>query len=368
MLYHHSHEAYEVAASDAARHARSIMEKKITDGQASAVRLLEHVATAVPVDRIVPSGKLNYYVGNGELRAYADPDYKDSAGIHDHALRQMAERLGLPPSYVVDLAHGAANWQKELAAHNLNEHIARRQHERYLVRSVNGEVRGFLSDSFRRLDNRPLLDTFAGACQEYGAVPVEGVVTDTRISIKAMLPLVFEPVPGEVLCLGAEWGNSDFGNGRHVLRMFIWRLWCTNKATMEDALSQVHLGRRLAETIEFSEETYRLDTEASQSALKDVMRSVLSPAKVHGLLEGIKAANAAGVDWAAAKKTLTKTELKLVQDAYKSDDVINLPAGNTAWRASNAVSWIAGKVEDPDRRGRLERLAGEMVNNKRDAA
>ena len=55
-----------------------------------------------------------------------------------------------------------------------------------------------------------------------------------------------------------------------------------------------------------------------------------------------------------------------VEDAFESEDVINLPAGKSVWRASNAISWIAGRTEDPDRKLELERIAGEVLNGKAD--
>jgi len=42
-------------------------------------------------------------------------------------------------------------------------------------------------------------------------------------------------------------------------------------------------------------------------------------------------------------------------------DVELLPAGNTSWRLSNAVSWLAGQVEDGERRLELEKVAGQLV-------
>jgi hypothetical protein len=283
----------------------------------------------------------------------------------------MAGKAGIPAAYLAELTAGEAWWQKPLAAHILNEHFVQGQsQDRYLVRSVDHQVRGFLSDRYRRLDSRPLLEAFAKACGEIGAVPVDGVVSDTRLALKAFLPMVFEPVPNEVMCLGIEWGNSDFGAARHTVRAMLWRLWCTNKATMEDSLAQVHLGGRLTDDIEFSRRTYELDTRASVAALGDVVKGVLGPAKVNTLLETIKRANEKEVDWKSLKtglaRKLLKSELQAVEAAYESEDVVNLPSGKSAWRASNAISWIAGKTADNDRRLELERLAGEVVNGKRD--
>jgi hypothetical protein len=62
-----------------------------------------------------------------------------------------------------------------------------------------------------------------------------------------------------------------------------------------------------------------------------------------------------------ATRTLPKQVQKSVVDAFESPDVINLPEGNTAWRASNAISWVARHTEDAEMRLDLERAAGALV-------
>ncbi len=371
---------YAVSKSEYAVRARDILEKRIATGRASAAATFETVHKAVPVDSIV-RGRAMKFGFDGQLVVDVGGGGDVAArGVHDHALGQMCAKAGLPAAYVKDLLRSPEPWKAELATKILNDHFqlahAERNEDvsqhRHLVRAVDGQVRGFLSDRYRRLDSRPLLEAFAGECSALGAVPVEGIATDTRVSIRALLPHVFEPVPNEVLCLGGEWSNSDFGAGKHAFRAFILRLTCLNGATMEDAMAQVHLGGRLSDDIEFSDKTFQLDTRTSVSALKDVVRGVLSPKSVDMSLATIKAAHEKQIDWkglgSKLSKRLLKEELKAVKDAFESNDVINLPPVQSAWRASNAVSWIAGTTEDPTRRQELQRLAGELVNGKVDAA
>ena len=203
-------------------------------------------------------------------------------------------------------------------------------------------------------------------------MPIDGHATDTRVAVKAILPYVFEPVPGEALAIGVEWGNSDFGCGKHATRAFLFRLWCLNGATMEDALAQVHLGGKIGDDVELSQRTYELDTRTQVSALRDVVRGVLAPAKVDTLLAAIKQAHEKQVEWRnvgpALAKKLLKGELAEAKAMFEGDDVVNLPPVKSMWRASNAISWIAGKTEDVDRKLELQRLAGELVDGRRDAA
>jgi len=367
MMHHDSTRTYEQAASEAATHARKIMEAKIEAGRASAMAIFERIHNEVPRDAIVRANALGFRSDEGLVVEYGNA----SATIHKHALGQMAAKAGVPGAYLAELANGG-QWQRDLASEILRKHFGEGSDagQRFLVREINGQARGFLSDRYRRLDSRPLLETFASVCQKVGAVPVDGTGSDTRVTMKAFLPMVFEPVPNEVLCLGIEWGNSDFGAARHTLRPLIWRLICTNKATMEDSMAQVHLGGRLSDDIQFSARTYQLDTQTSVSALKDVITQVLGPAKVNATLGAIKAAHEKNINWTTLKtqlaRKLLKNEVAAIEAAYESDDVINMPEGKSLWRASNAVSWIAGRTEDADRKLELERIAGEVLTGKAD--
>ena len=82
-------------------------------------------------------------------------------------------------------------------------------------------------------------------------------------------------------------------------------------------------------------------------------------------MEAIRHANEQTVDVPSARdmlrKALLKSESDAVIEAYNSPDTYNLPAGNTTWRLSNAISWIAGSTEDAERKLELMKIAGEVL-------
>lgn len=369
-----SHLAHAAPSAAHSQYARERLEAKIEAGRKSALDLFERVHRDAPRDSLVRGRAIEFKASEkAEGRLVLDMRLGDGeiVGIHQHALGQLAQRAGIPGAYLNELVAGQP-WQVGLASTILAKHYGEGEEasSRFLVRQVGGQARGVLSDKYRRLDSRPLVEAFAQKCQEVGAVPIDGTVTDTRVALKAIVPTVLEPVPGELIALGVEWGNSDFGNGMHALRAFILRLVCLNGATLENALAQVHLGGRLADEFEMSQRTYELDTKASVSALQDVVHGILAPAKIEQLTAGIRRAHEKGVEWKSVRtalaKRLLKSELDAAQAAYESEDVINLPAGHTMWRASNALSWIAGNTQDTERKLELERLAGELVSGKRE--
>jgi hypothetical protein len=354
-------------SEETAGRARAVLASKIDTGRTSALDLFDRVHREAPRDTVLSGQALRFEPGDKELRLGFGTV---RLGVHKHALGQMAQRAGIPGAYLADLAE-AGGWQGELAAEVLNRHYHQGQSTaRFLVREVQEQARGFLSNRYRRLDSRPLLEAFAEECQSVGAIPVEGTCSDTRVALKALVPQVYEPVPGEVMAFGVEWHNSDFGAGSHALRAFMLRVACLNGATMENSLAQVHLGGRLGEDIELSQRTYELDTRTSISALRDVVRGVLAPRKIKQLCAGIQRAHEHKVEWkhinSAIAKKLLKGELQAAKEIFESDDIVNLPAGNTTWRASNALSWIAGKVDNPDRKLELQKLAGQLVSGRRE--
>lgn len=145
MLTHHSSETYNVAASQAAKEARTKFEAEIARGKDRAVAVIEQVETQIPVDRVVNNKALNFRV---EMGVGGKADVLE--GFHRNALAQAAERAGMPLVYI-DKLMTKGDWGRELLAENLNELYHNGETARYLTRSVNGEVRGFLSNAYRRM-------------------------------------------------------------------------------------------------------------------------------------------------------------------------------------------------------------------------
>ena len=352
------------------RQAMDKLQALVNTGRAGATKVIEHVMQNQPTDRIVKGGAIEFEPNpqkNGIIAKVGIFNGENlTEQIHRNALNQMALAVEMPMKFLDSLAEEKASWGKELLAHNMNEIFHQRfKSKRYLTRSTHGEVRGFLSDQYRRLDSRPIVEAFASAVQEKGAMPYNGVVTDTKIAIQAIMPEVYEPIPGELVAYGLSLENSDFGNGALSLRAYLLRIWCTNLAITEETMRQVHLGKRLDDNMIYSQRTYELDSKTTVSALKDVVRLQLDSGSLTNRMDAVRKANDKGVTTEQArellKKTLNKGEAEATFNAYNSPDVYNLPAGNTAWRLSNAISWIAGQTEEPERKLDLMRAAGDVL-------
>jgi hypothetical protein len=168
-----------IAATPAAAAANGyvdILNKKIREGSIAAARVLDTIHRDIPKDQIVRAASIVYDVDadKGGLLVHVGQDvYQPS----DYALGQLAGRAGVPTTYLRELAAKPADgegWKNGLAAHILGTHFAADSGVRALVRSVRGQLRGYLSDKFRRLDCRPLCDALGEEAAAIGAVPCDG--------------------------------------------------------------------------------------------------------------------------------------------------------------------------------------------------
>ncbi len=382
MLVHHSDRDYKEAASAAAARARQKMEEDIERGRTSALATVHKVMTEIPTDAIVKATAFTF------MGADADEESDDNLGIQvrigqqeplqvaDNALQQICGRADVPIAMYRKLVGNqeTAGWGPRLMAHVFNEMYDNMgEGKRFLARSYGGTLRALLSTSYRRLDSRPLLDAFLGASNALGLVPFMGYGSETRVMMKTLLPVVFEPADNEVICFGCTWENSDYGNGAHSIRVFLLRLWCTNFAIADEGIRQIHLGKRLAENITFSQATYELDTAASASAINDIVRGSLAPDRVEAMCSAIAAAasntiSSPGSFLERLKSSLTKGERELITAKYNTPDVELLPPGNTTWRMSNAISLFANDIQDVERKVELMKIAGSIIPDFAEAA
>lgn len=364
--------------------ARTRLETTLRDGLRSAGPVIESILSTRPVDEVLPAKRTGVRVEHGYPAVelvdaeregpsrrvpsrvrYALRD--ETFDVSSYAFGQVMQRAGMPVAYGRSLLDGdpEASWKGSLLEHSLAQHLAN-QPGQVLVRRVDEQVRGVLSDRFKRMDSRPMLDAFIGACKNVGAQPISGHATETRHAVRVVIPKIYEPVPGEALAFGLHWGNSDFGNGTYHVTAFCLRLWCLNGMVGEKELKKTHVGAQLQEGIQYSNRTYQLSEQALASQTTDVVKAVLGDDFIEERCSAIRAMHETETDfktaWAKVGKQLSKTERGLVEAAFTSNDELNVPAGKTMWRFVNALSWVANREDvSEERRLDLQAVAGKLT-------
>jgi len=336
-------------------------------GKTDAVNLLTNLQNNVPTDALVKTAAMNFVPRNAYQVGISFTN-SPTQNLHPHALSQAVKKSEvLGATTARKLLDRGEPWATELLAKNLNTIFSNLPPRRFLIRSVENEVRGILSDRFKLLNSGPIVESFVGAARSVDAVPTQAKYMDTKVSLTMCLPQIFEPIPNEVMTFGATLSNSDFGNGAVSLKFSMLRIWCTNLAIMSDAFRKIHLGARLPDEVTFSEETYKLDTEVVCSAISDMVKAFMSPEKITGAIQTIKASAEEHINVKMLFEHLKKGNLitggeeKEIAELYNTPDIELLPAGNNRWRASNAISLFAQRVDSPERALQLQELAGEVI-------
>jgi len=291
--------------------------------------------------------------------------------LHDHATGQLAEKMNIPPNYLRGLARGD-EWQKQLAATVLNEHASWTERQRILVRSVGTEVRGILSDSYRRLNSVEILTAFMEEADRQGAVVADARMTDTKIWAETILPMpiVIPTVKnGDVVVfMGARFSTSDYGDGAVDMRAFLLNGACLNGMVRESVMKQIHLGSRLPDNLQLSNRTYELDTQTTVSATRDLTKSLFSRDIIMQKAIEIQGASAIDVDFDTELRKLVKAGSlnKSDQDGVQKILMHNnsndgMQGDSTLWKLSQAISAHAREFE-PRRCRELHEISGLLMN------
>lgn len=361
--------AVDASAVDNTNRAMVRIAQLVDMGRVGAARVIDRVQNEVPVDRIAPANRFLFSERGREIDfAFRDADGGAPAGtmrLHPHALKQVGEIADMP--WVRELSGRAKDddqWGARLAAQSLNMFF-KRSDARHLIRSVGDQARGIVSDKFKRIDARPILEAALGAFAEVGLQPYEGRWMETRLELQAIVPQLYAPIPGELIAFGLSLRTSDYGDGAFDLRTFVLRPACANGMIGQSELRAIHSGKRLSDNELLSEKTKRLDTEAMASATTDVIRATLAPAAIEAKLSAMRAAASREVDparaLAALRKGLQKSEAEQVLAHFSSPDIVTLPPGNNALRMANAISWLANTEANQRRAVELQEIAGDWI-------
>lgn len=294
--------------------------------------------------------------------------------LHPNAIVQAGSKYGVPTKYLKSLIDGKADWQRQLAANILNEHNNHYSKSRVLVRSVENEVRGLLSDRYRRLDSPTIITAFLQSAKRQGAVVVDAHVSDLKVFFEVIVPQIIPvetPNNGTVyMVAGAQISNSDFGAGSLQVKVFTMNMICLNGMTRENKLRQVHLGSKLSDNVHFSDKTYRLDTKTTASAVSDIMGNVLSTESIKAEMLAIQASSSKEVDLekelkVLPKKGLLKSEVESVKkELFNNDPEHGVQGKNSLWKLSQAITYVGNESETKERKRELDDLAGQLLINK----
>jgi hypothetical protein len=292
--------------------------------------------------------------------------------MHENSVLQAGEKLGINQSYLHGLAYSKSPWQISLAAHILNQHSLNTQRERVLIRAVGSEVRGILSDQYRRLNSELIVMAFLEMAISQGASLCDGYMNDTKIWIETLMPNVFE-IPTEkngmrYLAFGSRLSSSDYGNAALDLRSFIIEGICLNGMVRESVMKVVHLGARLPDNLALSERTFQLDTETQCSAIKDLTKGFFAKEAITERAFEIQRASDMDVDLVQELKGLFKSSRLYKDEVTQIEKVFmngnpddGIQGQNTLLKLVNGITAHA-RIVTSERSRELQEIAGDLMN------
>ena len=285
--------------------------------------------------------------------------------VTDLAHQQMASRLQIPFRYYQKM-------QKEypiLLDENVNSWFQRTP-ERRMVRVMDGKVRAFLSDRYRRLDNLELCSAVLPIIQEMkGAEIASCEVTDSHMYIKVInKKMKAEVSVGDVVQAGFVISNSEVGLGSLKVEPLIFRLVCKNGMIVKDyTQKKYHVGRQV-ETDEaayeiYSDETLAQDDKAFFMKVQDTVRCAVDEAKFMFTVDKMREAMQIPLEHDPVQTVEILADKFLLNQSERGDILRQLFMGrdNSRYGLLNAVTAASQIVGSYERATDLERIGGEIL-------
>ena len=292
---------------------------------------------------------------------------KHEYGINALAHQQISTRLGIPYRYYQKMQEE----DPALLDENVNAWFQKTP-ERRMVRILDGSVRAFLSDRYRRLDNLELCSAVLPVIQEMkGAVIESCEVTATHLYLKVInRKMKAEVAVGDVVQAGFVVSNSEVGLGSLKVEPLVFRLVCKNGMICKDyTQKRYHVGRQAggneAEAYElYSDETLKQDDKTFFMKVADTVRYAVDEAKFMLTVDKMKEAMGIPLEHDPVKEVEILADRFLLTQNERGDVLRQLfmSGDNSRYGLLNAVTAASRIAPDYERATDLERIGGEILS------
>ena len=288
-------------------------------------------------------------------------------GVTDLAHQQIATRLGIPYRYYQKMQQEAP----ALLDENINTWF-RDTPERRMVRVLDGNVRAFLSDRYRRLDNLELCAAVLPVIRDMKGASIESCeVTDRHLYLKVInKKLKAEVAVGDVVQAGFVISNSEVGLGSLKVEPLVFRLVCKNGLICKDyAQKKYHVGRQAEGNMEeayeiYSDETLRQDDKAFFMKVQDTVRCAVDESKFLLTVDKMREAKDIPMGHDPVKEVELLADKFLLNQNERGDVLRQLfmSGDSSRYGLVNAVTAASKIATDYERATELERIGGEILS------
>lgn len=287
-----------------------------------------------------------------------------SVGLIAH--QQIASRLNIPYRYYQKMQQE----QPALLDKNVNTWL-RETPERRMIRVLDGRVRAFLSNRYRRLDNLELCASVLPVIREMkGANIVSCEVTESHMYLKVINKrMKAEVTVGDVVQAGFVVSNSEVGLGSLRVEPLIFRLVCKNGMICKDfSQKKYHVGRQVNESEDtayelYSEETLRQDDRAFFMKVGDIVRAAVDEAKFQLTVDRMRESMNIPLEHQPEKEVELLADRFMLTQGERGDVLRQLFMSKDTSRYGlvNAVTAASQLCNDYERATDLERIGGEIL-------
>lgn len=286
----------------------------------------------------------------------------------DLALTQVGERTGIPTKYLRRMQTEAP----ALLASNVN-HWFREDPKPRMVRTLDGNIRAFLSNAYQRVDNYDVAKVVLPILHGIPGVRMLSTeLTPSRLYIKISSSAVTREIKsrrvGDMVEAGVMISNSEVGLGAVSITPFALFLACLNGQVRDGGKRWNHIGRRADESenpyVLLSDETKQADDKALLLKARDTVTSALNPEIFERWIAKVQATTEQRIegDVPRAVEVMSNT-LTLSQDEQSGVLRHLIESGDLSrFGLMQAVTRSAEDAKSYDRASELEALGGRVLD------
>ncbi len=327
----------------------------------------DYIASTQAIHLVNGDDGLKMQLQNGEIGNF---------GIRQNAHRQIGTYLKIPAPYYDRMAQEAP----ELLAQNVN-HWMHQSPARRMVRTLDGNARAFMSDSYRRIDNYdivcsdrvnsvlPVLQT------NVPDLKIESCeITEDRMYLKALFPRIEREVKvGDPVQAGVVISNSEIGKGSVRVEPLVYRLVCKNgMVAASHGQRKYHIGRTAegeGDAYEmFHDDTKAMDDRTFLMKVRDTILNCLDETRFDKIVESLTEATERKITGDPTKSIQLLTNQFGFSEEEQGGILRHLIQGGdlSAWGVANAVTRTAEDLQSYDRATEFENIGWKIIELKPD--
>ena len=300
--------------------------------------------------------------------------------ITENAHRQIAGRLEIPFKYYGRLLQD----HPDMVMQQVNQLFEREPKSR-MIRVLGNKVRAFLSDRYRALDNKEVLEATLPAIYDQADMPTQvlgGNVTDDHMNLKVLFTgddlaseITRKTRTGQprIIRPGFRLTNSETGNGSLKFEAFFYDSYCLNGCVFGKqegfSFSRNHIGGKLIEGVDYqvvSDETRELQDRTIIAEVRDGVKALSDRRFVDQMAEQLRAA--ANTESAQNPIATVETAVKelSIKDGEKDSILATFLADQdfSKWGLASAVTSVANdsNVATLERANELEDIGSQILS------